>query len=342
MELCEKRFVMNESPTAACHASTIYRKKNGEILTAWFGGSKEGADDVGIYFSRKRESGDFQAAEKIAGGEEPHWNPVLFSEDDRKILLFYKKGRLISKWRTYIRISMDGGETFGEERELVPGETGGRGPVRNKPLWLSNGRILCPASVEGDVWKAFTDISEDGGKTFVRSNWVEILETEISERTTLKYESKSHHESDIPVSDQSFHGRGVIQPTLWADDENHIHMLLRSTEGKIYRSDSADGGYHWSPAVPTDIPNNNSGIDITKLSDGRLILVHNPVGKNWGARSPLSISVSEDNGKTFERLYDLEKGPGEFSYPAIVSQQNEIYVTYTYDRKNIAFCHIKL
>lgn len=242
MELCEKRFVMNESPTAACHASTIYRKKNGEILTAWFGGSKEGADDVGIYFSRKRESGDFQAAEKIAGGEEPHWNPVLFSEDDRKILLFYKKGRLISKWRTYIRISMDGGETFGEERELVPGETGGRGPVRNKPLWLSNGRILCPASVEGDVWKAFTDISEDGGKTFVRSNWIEILETEISERTTLKYESKSHHESDIPVSDQSFHGRGVIQPTLWADDENHIHMLLRSTEGKIYRSDSADGG----------------------------------------------------------------------------------------------------
>ena len=336
MELCEKRFVMNESPTAACHASTIYRKKNGEILTAWFGGSKEGADDVGIYFSRKRESGDFQAAEKIAGGEEPHWNPVLFSEDDRKILLFYKKGRLISKWRTYIRISMDGGETFGEERELVPGETGGRGPVRNKPLWLSNGRILCPASVEGDVWKAFTDISEDGGKTFVRSNWIEILETEIRERTTLKYES------NIPVSDQSFHGRGVIQPTLWADDENHIHMLLRSTEGKIYRSDSADGGYHWSPAVPTDIPNNNSGIDITKLSDGRLILVHNPVEKNWGARSPLSISVSEDNGKTFERLYDLEKGPGEFSYPAIVSQQNEIYVTYTYDRKNIAFCHIKL
>lgn len=71
---------------------------------------------------------------------------------------------------------------------------------------------------------------------------LKILETEIRERTTLKYESKSHYESDIPVSDQSFHGRGVIQPTLWADDENHIHMLLRSTEGKIYRSDSADGG----------------------------------------------------------------------------------------------------
>lgn len=78
MELCEKRFVMNESPTAACHASTIYRKKNGEILTAWFGGSKEGADDVGIYFSRKRGKWRFSGSRKIAGGEERHWNPCSF------------------------------------------------------------------------------------------------------------------------------------------------------------------------------------------------------------------------------------------------------------------------
>ena len=64
MELCEKRFVMNESPTAACHASTIYRKKNGEILTAWFGGSKEGADDVGIYFPGKEKVAIFRQQKK--------------------------------------------------------------------------------------------------------------------------------------------------------------------------------------------------------------------------------------------------------------------------------------
>ena len=66
---------------------------------------------------------------------------------------------------------------------------------------------------------------------------------------------------------------------------------------------------------------------------------------SWSAAENVNgyiVYRSEDNGKMFERLYDLEKGPGEFSYPAIVSQQNEIYVTYTYDRKNIAFCHIKL
>ena len=81
---------------------------------------------------------------------------------------------------------------------------------------------------------------------------------------------------------------------------------------------------------------------MTKLADGRLVLVHNPVGENWGMRSPLSLSVSEDNGKTFSRLYDLESGPGEYSYPAIVSEKDEVYITYTYNRKNIVFCHRKI
>ena len=318
MELYEKYFIIKEILTPVCHASTIYKKKNGEILTAWFGGSREGADDLGIFLSRKSEGADFQIAEKMAGGQEPHWNPVLFSTNDQKVFLFYKKGRKIVHWRTYIRISQDGGRTFGKEQELITGDIGGRGPVRNKPIQLQNGRILCPASVEGKEWKAFVDISENNGESFVRSNWIEIAGMRNLLSQTKNMESGKNKNSDIPVSDQSFYGRGVIQPTLWADDNSEIHMLLRSTEGRIYRSDSKDGGYNWSEAVPTEIPNNNSGIDMTKLADGRLVLVHNPVGENWGMRSPLSLSVSEDNGKTFSRLYDLESGPGEYSYPAIV------------------------
>lgn len=342
MELYEKYFIIKEILTPVCHASTIYKKKNGEILTAWFGGSREGADDVGIFLSRKSEGADFQIAEKMAGGQEPHWNPVLFSTNDQKVFLFYKKGRKIVHWRTYIRISQDGGRTFGKEQELVTGDIGGRGPVRNKPIQLQNGRILCPGSVEGKEWKAFVDISENNGESFVRSNWIEIAGMRNLLSQTKNMESGKNKNSDIPVSDQSFYGRGVIQPTLWADDNSEIHMLLRSTEGRIYRSDSKDGGYNWSEAVPTEIPNNNSGIDMTKLADGRLVLVHNPVGENWGMRSPLSLSVSEDNGKTFSRLYDLESGPGEYSYPAIVSEKDEVYITYTYNRKNIVFCHMKI
>ena len=108
------------------------------------------------------------------------------------------------------RVSEDNGETFGEEKELVPGDQGGRGPVRNKPIRLKSGRILAPGSTEQGIWKAFVDRSDDDGKTWNKSQEVEIsqLEYKSGERTVGK------DDSSIPVSEQSFYGRGVIQPTL--------------------------------------------------------------------------------------------------------------------------------
>lgn len=339
MEIVEKRLVIETSPTACCHASTILKLPGGELLLAWFGGSREGAEDVGIYLSRREKNGNFTPPVCMAASREAHWNPVLFSPDGREVLLYYKVGQKISEWRTCLRFSEDGGKTFGEEREIAPGDRGGRGPVRNKPIQLGDGTVLAPASLEKDVWKAFVDISQDGGKSFTRSNFIETFHAPEPDRTPDRQEKESF---SLPLTEQSFHHRGVIQPTLWEDEKGQVHMLLRSSEGKIYRSDSSDGGRTWTEAYPTKIPNNNSGIDLTRLSDGRILLVHNPVGENWGKRSPLSVSISEDNGDSFRKVLDLEQGPFEFSYPAVISEGREVCLTYTYKRENIAFCHLTI
>ena len=118
-------------------------------------------------------------------------------------------------------------------------------------------------------------------------------------------------------------------------------MLLRSTEGKIYRSDSQDGGRTWTDAYATELPNNNSGIDMIRAENGRLFLVYNPIGVNWGERTPISLAVSKDGGESWEKLRDLSSGDGEFAYPAIIQDEEFIYITYTYKRKNIAFWKIK-
>lgn len=235
------------------------------------------------------------------------------------------------------RVSEDNGETFGEEKELVPGDQGGRGPVRNKPIRLQSGRILAPGSTEQGIWKAFVDRSDDDGKTWNKSQEVEIsqLEYKSGERTVGK------DDSSIPVSEQSFYGRGVIQPTLWESIPDQVHMLLRSTEGMIYRSDSKDGGDTWTEAYATELPNNNSGIDMIRSEDGKLFLVYNPVGVNWGDRTPISLAVSKDDGKTWEKIRDLSTGEGEFAYPAIIQDEDFLYITYTYKRKNIAFWKIR-
>lgn len=56
----------------------------------------------------------------------------------------------------------------------------------------------------------------------------------------------------------------------------------------------------------------------------------------WGPRTPLRLSVSEDDGATWHTLLDLEDSEGEFSYPALIeTSQGEIAITYTYNRTYI-------
>ena len=309
------RLVITEKKTLAHHASTVLPLKNGHVLTAWFGGSREGNNDVSIWLAEKDENG-FSEPVRVASGMEPHWNPVLYAAAEDRILLFYKVGTRIPDWRTFVLESADFGKTWTGPREMIPDDvSGGRGPVRNKPIRLKCGRVVAPASVERGLWRCFMDYSDDGCRTWKRSNLIEAAGT---------------------ASLADTHGRGIIQPTLWEDEEG-VHALLRSGQGRIYRTDSSDQGETWCEAYPTELPNNNSGIDLTRLEDGTLLLAYNPVGQNFGPRSPLSVAVSGDGAKTWKKLCDLETEPGEFSYPAVVSEGSRIWITYTYKRENIAF-----
>jgi predicted neuraminidase len=330
--VAKELIVGGQKPFASCHASHLALLPGGDILAVWFAGSREGADDVAIWGARKH-NGAWSAPFCLADEEGlPHWNPVLFTKENGEIWLFYKVGSLIKEWYTKLKISRDNGLTWTEPVELVPGDRGGRGPVRNKVIVLTDGTWLAPASTEDGIWQAFVDISEDQGKSWIKSGDIRIQ--------GLDYGSIQGVQSDIPVSDQSFNGRGVIQPTLWESEPGKVHMLLRSTEGRIYRSDSADGGRSWCNAYPTSLPNNNSGIDVAKLENGTLVLVYNPVGMNWGPRTPLVLSASQDNGHTWGNEFVLEDEEGEFSYPAVISDGKDLFVTYTWKRENIAFRQI--
>lgn len=334
----KKELIINKLPTDFCHASTLAAVggvQGIEALACWFGGSHEGADDVGIYLSACRQ-GQWSEPELVVSTQEPCWNPVLYLHGaeaaGQRVSLFYKQGRAIADWRTYVlTLTLKQGEVLcSEPHELVDGDvSGGRGPVRNKLLRLRNGRLLAGGSVERGIWTAFADISDDDGRTWQKSTTIAIdgLTYNAGEKTA---------ESAIEVSQQSFFGRGVIQPSLWQSADGSVHMLLRSSEGYVYRSDSQDNGANWCAAYPTQIPNNNSGLDLVQDAAGRLFLVCNPVEANWGRRSPLSLFVSQDDGASWQRVLDLESGEGEYSYPAIICHDNRLEISYTYNRRNIA------
>lgn len=322
MRIVEKSliFPLENPPTQSCHASTVCMTDSGVLLAAWFGGTCEKNPDVEIYLSRKTADDTNSAWETARmvtiASDTACWNPVLYHENG-KTTLFFKKGKTIPEWKTYVKYSFDDGVTWTDETELVAGDTsGGRGPVKDKPVLLSDGTLIAGASHETEApetcWKAFADISVDGGKTWKRGAYVnDGIKTKL------------------------------IQPSIW-EDKSGIHMLMRSQSGYLYRSDAPHDTTKFCEAYRTDVPNNNSGIDLVKIHDGRIFLVCNPVGLN-GGRSPISLLMSDNGGDSFEKVCDLDvKEGGELSYPAIICHNNELFITYTYERQSIKFVRIEL
>jgi predicted neuraminidase len=324
-----REFVFQEAlSTSRCHAATLVTLPSGDVLAAWFEGATEGSSDTAIWLARRTGSAWSERAKIADIGPVPHWNPVLFRAPEGAVHLFFKVGERISEWQTWRIVSDDGGLSWTAPRELVAGDRGNRGPVKNKPIVSAEGAWLAPASIESKAWRCFVDASRDGGQTWQASHLVP--------------------------------GDGVIQPSLWETPPGSVHMLMRSNRGYVYRSDSADGGRTWSPAYPTDLPNNNSGLDLALLQDGTLVLAHNPVGASWGPRTPLVLSTSYDNGVSWQQAVVLEDenapaddagvtpadtgieidSRAEFSYPAVVPRGSGVAVAYTWKRRRIAYIEI--
>ncbi len=320
---------------ASCHASTLAVLPGGRLLAAFFAGAREGAGDTAIWLCRGDASGWAAPERVLAEPGLPHWNPVLHAEGEA-VWLFHKVGATVHDWTTRLARSQDGGATWDAPRPLVPGDPAPRGPVKNKLLVLSNGAWLAPASVEDDRhWDAFTDRSEDRGGSWTRAD-VPLAHGEGGgDPSGGRWEGLAGNALWESEPARVFRWDGVIQPALWQDACGDVHMLLRSTRGRAYRSDSTDGGRSWGAAYPTALPNNNSGLDLARLPDGRLLLASNPVAGNWGRRTPLTLACSEDDGGTWHTVSELEAGPGEFSYPAIVAADGAVHVTYTANRTGI-------
>ncbi|WP_458111105.1 exo-alpha-sialidase [Arthrobacter sp. R1-13] len=332
-----------------CHASTVLAIGD-RLLCAWFAGTEEGTADNRIWSSRRNSDGIWSDPRIIAGTTHiAHWNPVLALAPNGEVWLFHKRGDRISSWSTWVCTSTDEGTTWGEARELVPGDSGGRGPVKNPPIQTADGAWLAPGSTEkwdpaGAVWECFVDRSTDGGSTWTSS--------------------------PIPLPRNGLTGAGIIQPALWANGSS-VGALMRSTEGRAYVSFSDDGGRTFSIAEPSALPNNNSGLTVARLPDWTLACVHNPTTANWGSRCPLVVSVS-DEGRNWEPAVVVEDGltpldgfepslpgesatgfqprdegvrtdgTGEYSYPAAVVLGEDLIITYTWQRRAIACAAVPL
>ncbi|MBL7970595.1 MAG: exo-alpha-sialidase [Prolixibacteraceae bacterium] len=311
--------IFGEAPFRECHASTIIELKDGSLLSAWFAGTEEGNDDVGIWTAFKKE-GLWSAPTEILNGvvsdslRYPCWNPVLFRAAENVLSLYYKVGPNPRDWWGMVVHSTDEGQTWSAPEKLPEGILG---PIKNKPVVLPSGVILSPSSIEtnDDQWHSHIERSADGGKTW--------------EKISIDPENPAK----------------VIQPTLLLYPEGKIQALLRSNQNYIMESWSADEGKTWSPMATIPVLNPNSGIDAVTLQSGLQVLIYNPMesGKEWvNGRNKLNAAVSAD-GKNWQDVAVLEDQPsGEFSYPSVIQTSDQaVHVVYTSKRKSIKHVVLK-
>lgn len=320
--IVRSEFIYDADAYPSCHASTIVETSAGELVAAWFGGSGESRPDVCIYGSR-REGERWTHGELVADGIQENgerfacWNPVLFQPRSGPLLLFYKVGPSPAKWWGMIKTSTDGGRTWSAAKRLPAGVLG---PIKNKPIQLADGTLVCGSSTEdplpgGRGWQTQMELSPDAGAT-----WTVV--------------------GPLNTKDEF----NAIQPAILTHGDGRLQILCRTKERRLVTAWSSDAGRTWSKLAQTGVQMPNSGIDAVTLADGRQLLVYNARDENAprplvgeSDRCPLNVALSAD-GVHWRMMATLEDKPCPhgYAYPAVIQTRDGwVHITYTWNREKI-------
>lgn len=300
-----------------CHASNLVKLADGSLAAAWFSGTKEGADDVVIRFSRQLP-GTRQWSRPVTIAAHPGvpcWNPVLFVGADGSLTLFYKAAKRIPDWEGWFRQSMDGGLRWSNAQRLPAGYLG---PIRCHGLARPDGSVLFGSSTEAaqgtKPWRVHFERCTQPGDWSIAAAW-----------------SRHTPSDDTPPLN-------AIQPALLDFGAGRLVAYARTREGVVARTESSDDGRSWSPLRPAQPrqANPNAGLDALRLATGQTVLVLNP-GQN---RLQLDAVLLAADGQAWTTLVRIDAvAKGEVSYPSAVLDSEDgvpvLRVSYTRKRREI-------
>jgi alpha-L-rhamnosidase len=165
--IVSNEFLYEKADFPQCHAATIAETTNGDLVSAFFGGTREGHPVVCIYICRKNKGTNTWTKPTLAadgilstGERKACYNPVLYQQPDGPLYLFYKIGRNVADWKGFLKMSNDGGCTWSQAFPLPDGYLG---PIKNKIVDV-DGKSIAPSSTESGGWKVHFEIAEERGR----------------------------------------------------------------------------------------------------------------------------------------------------------------------------------
>lgn len=320
-------FIGHDQPLGIAHSPSICQLPNGRLATVWYAGSREGAKDVSVWFSRSGATPDQVSSEihwdkpqalvdrQSASAELSRYvkkvgNPIIFSDPQGRTWLIYVS-IAVGGWSgssLNVKCSLDSGETWSRSERLVLSPLANISElVRAAPVLMKSGRIAIP-------------IYHESLAKFSELLWLDM-----------------QHDKIVWGKTRMTDGDSMLQPTIVPLTEQralayHRDWMRRGTPWQ----ETLDAGATWSPLAMTGLPNSDSSVAGLRLSDGSVLLAWNDSPKH---REDLTLALSADGTTNWRRVAVLDREAGKgFCYPSMIhGRDGLIHLVYTWNKERIRY-----
>lgn len=229
-----------------------------------------------------------------------------------EIALFYLRKNTVQDCIPYVRFSKDEAKTWSEPVKCITDKEGYFVLNNDRVIQLKSGRLLMAVALHKNTKTQFSGkghlysyYSDDNGRTW---------------RSSSEAEAPSEIVTQEP---------GVVELK-----NGDVMMFIRATSGKQFVSYSKDKGATWSYAKPYNLKSPLSPASIERIpSTGDLFAIWN---NNDGSdpkikdkRTPLTVAISKDDGKTWQKVKNIEIDPdGWYCYMGIHFNKKNVLLSY--------------
>lgn len=327
-----ERFDVGVDSAESMHSLTSVALDNGNLLAAWYGGTREGHTDVEIFSSEFNVSSKtwskpqsiltrYQASDDLNRYIKKVGNPVLYRHPSGVTALFYVSVS-IAGWATSqlnMAISHDDGQSWHPSKRLV------LTPFLNISTLIKNDVITY---ADGSI--GITAYHELLGA------FSHIVRVDLNGNVIDSYRMTS--------------GDHTIQPSVMVyDDKTAVSMFRDMSHDieKVQRAITLDAGLTWSEYQATQVDNPNSAVFAFVDEQQRSwMLFNDKTRKTEIARNNLALAVSLDQGQTwqtkhyFENPEKSESDTGRYAYPWVTKSGDDVHIFYTWNRKMFKHIHV--
>jgi predicted neuraminidase len=339
------------------HGSCIVEASNGDLIVCWFHGSGERkSDDVKILGARKPKDAPSWSKPFVMADtpEFPDTNCCMIIDPQDRLWLLWPTIQAnlwesaLMKYKISSNYTQQEGPPKWDSEKVLHIKPGAdfADVVKRKTATYLNSLNLRSGMIE---W-AHDNFRQAEDKLTRRLGWFTRAHPYIldNSRMLVGLYSDGFSFSLVAITDDwgkswSFSepivGGGNIQPSFARKKDGTLVTYMRDNgppPNRVLVSESKDEGVSWSMVYDhPQLANPGAGLELMQLKDGRFLAIYNDTEDG---RHQLAVSISEDEGKTYQHTRHLEKrapGQGSFHYPSIIqAKDGTLHCTYSYFTPN--------